>query len=199
LTAYEIAFLSDTAIKVVLFRIQWTGFVSEFRKAMGDLSTANSEFEKEAQLAHVQEEAKRHVEVLAVLQKTTGLPMSEFKSNITMGRNAKFTGRDDTLTLLHSFLEPSLKGDLDTRPFRSCLIHAIGGMGKTETALEYTYRFGNYYLHKFWLKAQTKTSLQESFLDVVDQLGIVKDPRMQPSRKKEIGLEWFRTTGKLRP
>jgi hypothetical protein len=172
--------------------------VSEFRKALGDMSTANSEFEKEAQLAHIQEEAKRRAEVLAMLQKPTGLPLSEFKSNITMGRNAKFTGRDDTLALLHSFLEPSLKGELDTRPFRSCLIHAIGGRGKTQTALEYMYRFSKYYWYRFWLKAQTKTSLQESFLDVVDRLGIVKDPRMQPSRK-EIGLEWFRRTGKLRP
>lgn len=181
--------------QVTLLQLQWSSFLIDFRRTAKELKVANVDFEKEAQFAQVQEDSRRHTEILNMLQGTA--PKNGFQTNIDIPRNEKFTGRESTLALLHSFLSPGNSEDLDARVFNSCLIHAIGGMGKTETALEYTYRFRRYYSHIFWLRSQTTASIQESFLDVVAKLNIVKDSRSQPSKLIELGLEWFRTTGRF--
>ncbi|KAJ8131313.1 hypothetical protein O1611_g2311 [Lasiodiplodia mahajangana] len=100
---------------------------------------------------------------------------NQFVTNITLPRNAKFTGRDDILVNLHSILRLGIEGDLDDRRSYSCLVHATGGMGKTETALEYTFRLRGSYKYIFWLRSQTEELLLASFLEVVSILGLAKD------------------------
>lgn len=117
-------------------------------------------------------------------------------TNVGLPRNERFTGRVAVLALLHSELSPSFQGDdISLRTRCSCLIHAIGGMGKTETALEYTYRYRHCYTHVFWLRAQTPTTLLESFLEVVTKLGL-DEKGADPDKKVQVGLNWFQTTSK---
>lgn len=169
--------------------------MGKIREKVIELNSANAEFENEARLAQVQEDAKRHKELLGILQPGNGTSSMEFKTNIKISRNENFVGRDGDLALLHSMLDSNPDGTGATS-FRSCLIHAIGGMGKTEIALEYTYRFRKDYSHIFWLPSQTRTLLQEGFLDVVSKLGLVKDDsRIQAKKVIELGLQWLQNTG----
>lgn len=181
--------------KDALLRFQWSSFMVTFRKNSRDLESANTEFEKEVQLAQVQEESKRHAQILNMFQ--GALPKAGLQTNIDIPRNEKFTGRGSTLALIHSLLTSGAREDNDAISPDSCLIHGIGGMGKTETALEYTYRFRRHYSHIFWLRSQTKVLLEQYFLEVVEKLKIVVDTRSQPRKMIELGLDWFRSTGKL--
>ena len=173
-----------------LIRIQWSSFSADLRSSIDRLAITNDEFEKEVRLADVQEQAKRHKEVMTVL-----LPRS-LVTNINLPRNKNFIGRDSILALLHSVLEPSLKRDMGDPAACSCLIHAIGGMGKTETALEYTYRFRHHYAYVFWLRSQTEQLLLDSILEVVSILGLVKEEGLAVSKKVQICLQWFQSIGK---
>ncbi|KAF2972232.1 hypothetical protein GQX73_g1280 [Xylaria multiplex] len=45
----------------------------------------------------------------------------------------------------------------------SCVIHGIGGVGKTQVALEYTYRHREDYSYIFWVRAESSVELSTSF------------------------------------
>jgi hypothetical protein len=174
-----------------MLRLQWTSFAAEYRKAAANLRDATLDFKEEVQLAHVQDGFRKHAELLSAISAST---VAGFKTNITLPRNEKFTGRDDILALMHSIFEPSFQGQPAERTARSTLIHALGGMGKTETALEYTYRYRQSYACILWLRAESRTVLMESFLGVVSLLGIAPD-HMPTSRKIQMGLQWFQSSG----
>lgn len=90
-------------------------------------------------------------------------------------RNAFFTGREDELHQLHTALRRESSGMLS----QSCLLSGLGGIGKTQTALEYVYRYANDYTAIFWMNAETSEQLLASFLDIADLL--------DPSEKDEQG------------
>ncbi|KAF5657124.1 pfs domain-containing protein [Fusarium heterosporum] len=181
----------------MVMRVQWSSFALQFKDTAALLAKLNEDFEKEAHFAHIQKEDQRHNQLMGAL-----LPLvrsGRLQSNVSISRNTRFMGRDDTLALIHSTLESAFAVDQKSRSFRSCLLHAVGGMGKTETALEYTYRFSQYYGYIIWLRSQTKASIYESFIDAVIKLGIVTDSKLSPTRIKDEALRWFQTTGKRSP
>src|SRR5271169_4783919 len=64
-------------------------------------------------------------------------------------RNPLFTGRDIFLDLLHATLQ-----DTSPRKYNHRIaIHGLGGIGKTQMALEYCYRYRAEYDYIFWLHA----------------------------------------------
>jgi hypothetical protein len=175
-----------------MMRLQWTSFAADFKLVTAELKSANDDFEKEVHFANVQEQSRRHAEVMQAIGSSS---LSDFKTNIRIQRNAKFTGRDATLAFLHSTLEPSFDGLPDQRSHCSVLVHAIGGMGKTETTLEYTYRYRRWYSCIFWLRAESRTVLLESFLEAIAYIGVAREHGVAASRKVQQGLEWFQSTG----
>ena len=169
--------------------MQWSSFATELRSSIRELTVESGEFEKEVQLASHQRQAMRHQEVMVTLGQ------NKLTTNVNIPRNLKFTGQDEVLSSLHKFLEPSLRGELVNRVPCSCLIHATGGMGKTETALEYTYRYRNDYDYIFWLRSQTTQLLLDSILEIVHILGLVKEDGFDTRRKVHMCLHWLQSTG----
>jgi hypothetical protein len=82
----------------------------------------------------------------------TGVPLSQ---------NSRFCGRDDDLKRIHQYLKPY--GNTGAPKQRSCAVHGMGGIGKTQIALEYTYRFRYAYTHIFWVRAETELELATGF------------------------------------
>ncbi|KAK2593959.1 hypothetical protein QQS21_008318 [Conoideocrella luteorostrata] len=175
---------------------KWSSVRAEFERTKDELKTVGTEFEKEARLADAQEQFRRHAEVLAKIDSmsSTSDICVDPVTNVRIPRNDRFTGRAAILALLHSELTPSFQGDdLSARTRCSCTLHAIGGMGKTETALEYIYRYGHCYTHVFWLRAQTNASLLESFLEIVTELRL-DETGASSDKKVQAGLNWLQTT-----
>src|SRR5579859_769322 len=85
-------------------------------------------------------------------------------------RNPLFTGRDSFLNLLHTNLH-----DTSPRKYNHRIaIHGLGGIGKTQLALEYCYRYRSEYDYIFWLHAAERTSLISSFTAVARETGCAK-------------------------
>ncbi len=187
-----------------IIRGRWIALGGEFERTRTWLESASSDFEREARLANVQEQFRRHAEVMNKISSISSSNRSavvhvDAITNVGLPRNHRFTGRAAVLALLHSELTPSFQEeDISLRVPCSCVIHAIGGMGKTETALEYTYRYRHCYTHVFWLRAQTGATLLESFLEVFIKLGL-DEKGADPGKKVQAGLHWFQTTSKCPP
>ncbi len=68
--------------------------------------------------------------------------------NIPHLRNPNFTGREEVLNQLHNAMETS------EHSARTQAIHGLGGVGKTQLALEYAYRHTADYKTVWWIRAE---------------------------------------------
>ncbi|KAK5627028.1 hypothetical protein RRF57_002743 [Xylaria bambusicola] len=79
---------------------------------------------------------------------------------------AVFHGRADTLDLISTCLE----GTADT--LHSVLIHGFGGVGKTQTALQYAHQNASKYDAIFWIQSETTLSINASITKIVRGLSL---------------------------
>ncbi|HET8840852.1 MAG TPA: helix-turn-helix transcriptional regulator, partial [Ktedonobacteraceae bacterium] len=95
---------------------------------------------------------------------------------VPYARNPHFTGRDDLLEHLARELSLALPGD--TTPTRRAVlsqpqaIKGLGGIGKTQIAIEYAYRAReqDHYTHTFWINAASSEAMLTSFQTLAEQL-----------------------------
>jgi tetratricopeptide (TPR) repeat protein len=80
--------------------------------------------------------------------------------NVPYRRNPYFTGREDLLTRLHELLHAG-KATALTQPQA---ISGLGGIGKTQTALEYAYRYRGDYQAVLWASAALRETLISDFV-----------------------------------
>jgi len=80
--------------------------------------------------------------------------------NIPYRRNPYFTGREDLLTRLHELLHSGKVTALS----QPQAISGLGGIGKTQTAVEYAYRSRGDYQAVLWASAATRETLISDFV-----------------------------------
>ncbi|RUS31853.1 hypothetical protein BC938DRAFT_476921 [Jimgerdemannia flammicorona] len=78
---------------------------------------------------------------------------------------------------------------------RSCkraALVGLGGMGKTQIALEYCYRnFPSKYQYVFWILAESKQALDLSFAKVARLLEIPVEDKEEPALRISLIKQWF--------
>jgi NB-ARC domain len=88
-------------------------------------------------------------------------------TNLPTG-NLAFTGRDDELATLARRLAP----DPATGVVQPVALHGLGGVGKTQLALEYAYRHALDYEVRWWVAAQQPAAIPGQLLNLARRLGI---------------------------
>jgi tetratricopeptide (TPR) repeat protein len=115
-----------------------------------------------------------------------GTPAPDPVWNVPFRRNPFFTGRDEIIALLRTKLSAS-KTPLPL------IIRGLGGVGKTQTASEYAYRYRNDYQHVLWVRADTADLVVADFVDIATSLNLPikneKDQRLVVT----IVKRWFQT------
>lgn len=104
-------------------------------------------------------------------------------------RNSHFTGRDDLLDQIARHLSFQ-KQDESSEPRRATLsqpqtVRGLGGIGKTQIALEYAYRSREqgYHTHILWFNAASEEAIITSFLTLAARLPNLTDKDKQDQRK----------------
>src|SRR5947209_3936614 len=99
-------------------------------------------------------------------------------------RNPFFTGREQLLAHLYHLLSPL---STQTPTYALC---GIGGIGKTQTALEYCYRFGEHYQAIIWLRAETRDLLWTDLMALAERLALVSREEPEQRRVVEAVRRW---------
>ncbi|KAJ3793274.1 hypothetical protein GGU11DRAFT_732093 [Lentinula aff. detonsa] len=96
---------------------------------------------------------------------------------------AAFTGREDILAILEQFFFPGHAAER-TKVFH---LHGLGGVGKTQTALEFRRKFKARFTAMYFISADKEYSLQGGYLD------IARTNVAQTAESWEDGLSWLKT------
>ncbi len=99
--------------------------------------------------------------------------------NVPYRRNLYFTGREEVLHTLHE----RLRSAKTTALTQSQAISGLGGVGKTQIAIEYAYRHHAEYQGVLWVNAESRETIIASFLELAS---LLKLPEQQEADQNKI-------------
>jgi transcriptional regulator with XRE-family HTH domain len=102
-------------------------------------------------------------------------------------RNPLFTGREAIFQRLHEALNAGRMGAMP----QVQAISGLGGIGKTQTALEYLYRFVDAYQMILWMRAETRPVLVSDIIALAEELHLVKKEDHKQYEAIEAVKRWL--------
>jgi len=109
--------------------------------------------------------------------------------NVPYPRNPLFTGREELLTQLAT----ALQADQPTAISQPEAISGLGGIGKTQLALEYAYRFRQNYQAVLWAQADTREALTASFHVIAVLLSLPEKEAQKSEHAIAAVKDWLQT------
>jgi tetratricopeptide (TPR) repeat protein/transcriptional regulator with XRE-family HTH domain len=107
--------------------------------------------------------------------------------NVPIMRNPFFTGREDLMNLLQQRLSTERTAAL-TQPQA---LFGLGGIGKTQTAAEYAFRYGDDYAHVFWMRAATSDTLAADFIKLAELLNLPEKDEQDQQAIVDAVKDWL--------
>lgn len=106
--------------------------------------------------------------------------------------NRQYVGRAQVLSQLHCYFEGPK--DLPSEPV-SCLLYGLAGIGKTQTALRYSYMAQNKYQYIFWVSGQCQKLLSQSFGAIASKLNLASAENANEVSVATRVREWLQNSG----
>ncbi|KAI0105658.1 hypothetical protein GGR51DRAFT_571606 [Nemania sp. FL0031] len=167
---------------------------SNLERALTKITLLNSrQIKQEVHIMDLEAQKTRYETIERLLKGRSDLfPDARPAKKIPFSRNPGFVGRAGELTTIATTLEPSdSMATNPTRAQRGLVLHGLGGMGKTEIALEYVYRAFEKFDSVLWIAAETEQKVANSFVEAASSLGIPID---KDDRPHDPVLKWLNST-----
>jgi tetratricopeptide (TPR) repeat protein len=103
-------------------------------------------------------------------------------------RNPRITGRTTFLQSLREKLFDEVPGQFNHR----VALYGMGGIGKTQTALEYVYANEKNYARTYWISGVDQTSLLSGYVEIAKMAGVKLAPDSLPLETARSVLGWLR-------
>lgn len=102
-------------------------------------------------------------------------------------RNRYFTGREDLLNELHA----RLHGEHSMNFSQPQVLCGLGGIGKTQTALEYAYRYRGDYQAVLWVASETQETLLADYRSLAQLFELPEQASTNPAVVRNAVKRWF--------
>ncbi|HTK07065.1 MAG TPA: FxSxx-COOH system tetratricopeptide repeat protein [Ktedonobacteraceae bacterium] len=161
----------------------------ELAKALGVSSRTVSRWEQDLAIprTHMRRQLCRILEMnLGDFEES---PSPSLLWTVPFAQNPCFTGREEILDLLHTRL-------MAERPIaltQAAAISGLGGIGKTQVAIEYAYRYARQYCAVFWLSAETSEDLMRSLQQIANLLQLPEREAAEQIMMVAAVRQWLAT------
>ena len=102
-------------------------------------------------------------------------------------QNPFFIGRDQVLEHLHT----AFAGSKETISIRPQAISGLGGIGKTQIAIEYVYRYHEEYQAALWIQADSREGLVSGFMHIAALLDLPERNALDEARLIQVVRDWL--------
>ncbi len=184
----------------LLQRGAWEEFRDDFARTLKRIRRLSTTVESEADYARMKCDRKKYDEVLGLMEKFKEAKLQEDApkryKNIPSTLNPRFWGRKDVLTSLREALLPKHKSCQLT----TFALYGMGGVGKTQIALQYAHRHRESYKAVLWVTADNVINMGQSFREIAKLLGLSQtDQEMQDTQGCMIKVKnWLTEARKCR-
>lgn len=122
---------------------------------------------------------------------TASLPHSGLPTlwNVPFARNPFFSGREEQLARFHEQLCQSNIAAIGQMQ----AISGLGGIGKTQIAIEYAYRFHQDYQAVLWVRAENVEALNSSYTEIATLLNLPEKDQQKQEAIVQTIKTWLRT------
>lgn len=155
---------------VILRRNAWDKFRTDFSRTTSRIKRIASAVENEADLARMRLEGAKYKEVLELMDNLSVKKGEEDLRtrfhHLPFLQNSKFSGRGDILTEIKTALDPAVTA----HSAKSLALFGMGGVGKTQIALEYAHENKNVYDVILWVSADSAITIGQSFREIAQGL-----------------------------
>lgn len=157
---------------------------------MEAIQRATVEFNAEAKVSHAADTQTRLKDIRRRLSDPH--PFKRFVDavfSVPWAQNDRFLGRNQDLNKLSELLHPEAGRQ------KSCVLHGMAGVGKTQTALEFCYQQRAVFPYVLWIPAEDEAILAHAYASIMrlveETTSSPKPTAPDPSSEIEASRRWL--------
>ncbi|TRX96272.1 hypothetical protein FHL15_002996 [Xylaria flabelliformis] len=162
---------------VLLQKNSWETFRTDFSRTNMRIKRISSVVETEADLARMRLEEHKYKEVIELMgnlsaKRGENNERTKYR-HLPLLQNNRFSGRSVYMAKIESALDPTTD---KTTSSRSVALFGMGGVGKTQIALQYAHQSIEKYDVVLWIFADSSITIGQSFRDIARGLQLCQTP-----------------------